>query len=467
MRLSREFVERALGGAGVTIGADVPDVVGEVSTDTRAALEDNLFVALTGERFDAHAFLADALAKGASAAVASRVPEGVDAGRLILVDDTLAALQDIAHAHLLSLEARRVALTGSNGKTTTKELIAASLGACVGAGRVLATQGNLNNHVGLPLTALRLDADHDVAVLEMGMNHLGEIERLCEIAAPDVGLVTNVGVAHAGPLGGIDGVARAKGELFAGLGRDAIGIVNLDDARVVGQARERLRARRLTFGRDSGADVRLLNVEAHTTSGLQIDVVYDATEVTAHVPYEGAHNAQNATGALAVAAALGLDFAQAATGLEAATLVAGRLARRTAASGALVLDDTYNANPDSMRVGFVTLDDLAGDRRRVVALGEMLELGDDAAAQHEQVGRDAVQSGAQLVFACGTHADAYARGARAAGLDAEHIVTADDSAALAPLVERAVGASDAVLAKGSRGARMERVVERLLQGGEA
>lgn len=466
MKQARELVERALASRDPAFGAAVPDDLGEVATDTRADVNGCLFFALAGERFDAHDFAGEALERGATAVVVQRVPDGVAAERLIVVDDVLTALQDLAHTHLLALEARRVALTGSNGKTTTKELIAAAVGACVGADRVLATLGNLNNHIGLPLTALRLHSDHAVAVLEMGMNHLREIERLCEIAAPDVGLITNVGWAHAGNVGGVDGVAQAKGELFEGLGKDAVGVVNADDERVVAQADARLKGRRLTFGRAADADVRIVREAAHPDAGIVVTLAHDGHEVEAHVPYEGAHNAANAAGAVAVAVALGLEFEKAAAGLQDANVVGGRVVRRTAKNGALLLDDTYNANPDSMRAAFAALASVAGGRRRAAALGVMLELS-DAPAQHEDVGRAAADSGISVLFACGPHREDYARGARAGGLSEDAIFLAEDSGALADVVDRHLAEDDALVAKGSRGARMERVVERLLQGGDS
>lgn len=463
--LSREFVEGALSSRGVALGASVPEDLGEISTDTRTITGERFFLALVGERFDAHDFVADALAAGARAVVAARdrVPAAADRSRLILVDDTLLALQDLAAAHLDALTARRVALTGSNGKTSTKELAAACLRACLGDDAVLATAGNLNNHVGLPLTALRLETQHRAAVFEMGMNHLGEIARLCEIARPEAGLITNIGTAHAGNLGGVEGVARAKGELFEALPSSGTGVVNLDDARCVLEAKARLTARALTFGRDPGADLRIIAVENAEPSGLRVTLAFAGREVTARVPLDGEHNALNAAGAVGLALALGLDFERAARGLEGARGVEGRLLRKVAAAGALVLDDTYNANPDSMRAGLAALAALAGGRRRVAALGQMLEL-DDPKAAHREVGRAAVERGVERLFACGDLGRGYGEGAAEAGLAPERFTWAKDSAALADLVARELGPGDAVLVKGSRGARMENVVDRLVRG---
>lgn len=464
-RLSRAFLERALAQRTATLGAAVPDDVGDVATDTRADLSGKLFVALVGERFDAHSFIPEALAKGPSAVVVERGRSPVDDPRLVEVDDTLLALQDLASTHLLDSRVRRVALTGSNGKTTTKELIAACLRACTSDDAVLATSGNLNNHVGLPLTALRVEPRHEIAVLEMGMNHLGEIQRLCDIARPEVGLVTNIGTAHAGNVGGIEGVARAKGELFEGLGAQGVGVVNADDPRCLAQADARLQGPRVTFGRSAGADVRVLSVKPHDVSGLVVQLWYEGSTVSVRVPLEGEHNAQNAAGAVATAVALGLSFEQAANGLEGSVRAEGRLVRKTTPSGALLLDDTYNANPDSMRAGLAALKALSGERRRCVALGDMLELGGDAEALHEDIGRAAVESGVTRAFFCGTFSQSYQRGAEAAGMSPAVIDTAPDSAALATVVVRELRAADVILVKGSRGARMERVVEALEAGG--
>lgn len=463
-RLSRGFLEKALVERAARFGDEVPEDLGELATDTRVDLAGKLFVALVGERFDAHAFAAEALAKGASAAIVERGRVAAPSERFIEVDDTLRALQDIASAHLLSSRARRVALTGSNGKTTTKELLAACLRACLGEDAVLATAGNLNNHVGLPLTALRVEPRHQVAVLEMGMNHLGEIARLAEIARPEVGLITNIGSAHAGNLGGIEGVARAKGELFERLVENGVGVVNADDPRCVAQADARLTGRRVTFGKAPGADVRLLSVKPHEESGLVVQLWHEGATVAVRVPLEGEHNAGNAAGAVATAVALGLPFEKAALGLEKTPLVSGRLVRKRSAEGALVLDDSYNANPDSMRAGLETLAALAGERRRCAALGEMFELGDDAERLHAEVGTAVAEAGVTRAFFCGTYAEAYKRGAEAGGLAASAIDVAEDSAALAPLVAAALTEADAILIKGSRGARMERVVEPLERG---
>jgi UDP-N-acetylmuramoyl-tripeptide--D-alanyl-D-alanine ligase len=457
VRISRALLERALPEA--TIGADVPDDLGVVQTDSRALEGGQLFVAIAGERFDAHAFVEQALDKGASAALVSRVPDGVDATRCVVVEDSLRGMQDLAREVIRAAGVKRVALTGSNGKTTTKELIAAALSACA-VGPVHKTRGNLNNHVGVPLTAFDLEETDAIAVFEMGMNHLGEIARLCEIVEPEVGLVTNIGTAHAGNVGGVEGVQRAKGELFFGLAPGGVAVVNLDDARAVSAANA-AGGPRVTFGRGEAADVRIVAASPGVDVGLELSLAHQGREVSVSVPLDGAHNASNAAGAVAVAVACGFDFESAARGLRKVENIGGRLTRKRGARGTLILDDTYNANPDSVRAGLEALASLAGGRRKVAALGEMKEVDDEVAA-HRATGRAAVEAGVTCLFACGDMGRELLAGAVAAGLDEGATRWAEDSKALAGLVAAELGEGDAVLVKGSRAAAMERVVERLM-----
>jgi murE/murF fusion protein len=459
--LPRAVIEAALSGS---FSSTAPAVFAGVTTDSRDIEPGALFVPLKGERFDGHDWVESALASGAGAALVGRhhpLARRADLPVLV-VDDTLEALQRLAHAWLRTLPAVRIGLTGSNGKTTTKELLAAALRACVGDDAVLATEGNLNNHIGVPLTALRVEPHHRFAVLEMGMNHLGEIASYCSFAPPTVGLVTNMGTAHAGNVGGVEGVARAKAELFEALPRDGIAVVNADDPRCVREAQTRSLCRRVSFGAAPFADVRLVGVVDLADGGQRLTLAYDNKQTEVTIPLEGRHNAQNAAGAVAVAVAVGLDFTTAVLGLAGVRGAHGRLERRRRADGLLVLDDSYNANPDSMEAGLETLRSIGARRVRVAALGPMLELGEHAPAAHRHIGAAAAQTGLRRLFCCGELGRHIAEGARAAGL--VDVVWAEDSSALAPLVGAALDteAGDVVLlVKGSRGARMERVVEAL------
>lgn len=463
MTLDRAFVTRALAGRSATVGSSFTGAPG-VSTDTRTIKGGELFVALVGERFDAHDFVKQALEQGAGAALVARAVDSVDVERLVIVDDTLLGLQDLAHAHLQRLSATRIALSGSNGKTTTKELIAAALRGTHGDDGVSATFGNLNNHIGLPLTALKVSEAHKAVVLEMGMNHFDEIALLCRIAAPEVGLLTNIGTAHAGNLGGIEGVAKAKGELFEGLVAGSTAVVNLDDHRIVAAADRALAegVKRVTFGSGAG-DIQVVS-HAPAAGGTALVLGHDGRHAEVMLPLVGAHNAVNAAGAVAAALAAGCAFEASVSALADVANIPGRLAVLDDVGGRLVIDDSYNANPDSMKAAFAALGARAAGRRQVAVLGQMLELGDDALAQHAAVAEAAVAAGIKRLFVSGDLSRGYVDGAKRAGLTGDDVTWAADSEALAPLVEAETGEGDALVVKGSRGARMERVVERLLKG---
>ena len=463
-KLLRSSLADALYLRDVEIGSAVPEELGALHTDTRTLSSGQLFLALVGERFDAHSFVEDALKLGASAVIAerNRLPAGISTASLVLVDDTLLALQDIARAHLATMPAKRLALTGSNGKTTTKELAAAALRECYGHQAVWATRGNLNNHIGVPLTALEVNESHDFVIFEMGMNHLEEIATLTRIVQPQAGLITQIGTAHAGNVGGIEGVARAKGELFAELPKHGIAITNIDDHRCVAQAERHSCSQQITFGLADNADVRIVNSRSQPHGGTALTLSWRGQRVETTIPLDGLHNVRNAAGAVALCMALGVDFESAVRGLARAEGIGGRLQRKASKNGALILDDTYNANPDSMQAGLRVLAEIAGPRRRVAALGEMREV-EAAEASHRAIGRYAVEQGVALLFACGEVAKFYVDGALEAGLPSSSCVWACDSRELADIVSASIDADDVVLVKGSRGARMEIVVDGMMK----
>ncbi len=465
--LRAELVMQALAPRGVELVGALPAVLSGVSTDSRRIEPGSLFVPLVGEHFDGHSFLARALGAlaqggGATAALVARSARVAGAGPLLVVDDTLRALQDLARAHLACLPATRIALTGSNGKTTTKDLLAACLRAAFGAPWVLATQGNLNNHIGVPLTALLCEPEHRALVFEMGMNHLGEIALLADIVRPHVGLITNMGTAHAGNVGGVEGVALAKSELYQALLADGVAVVNADDARCLQQAQRVAKCRHLSFGKATWADVRIVSTGDRGSGGQDLELSYGSQTIETSIPFEGRHNAGNAAGAVAAAIAAGAPFSLAARGLAAAHHAHGRLQRSLLPGDICLLDDTYNANPDSMEAALEVVRDLAGGRRRVVVLGEMRELGDFAADAHHHIGAAAALAQVNGLFCCGALGRLYGEGAVAAGLSASAVVWAEDNTALAARVVDAVRAGDIVLVKGSRGARMEVVVAALV-----
>jgi len=430
-----------------------------VSTDSRAVAEGDLFWALEGPNFDGHDFVATALAKGAAGAViaAGRELDFGDAAEdrtVVAVDDPFHALGDLAAYWRRLRGPKVVAITGSNGKTTTKELIARVLGT---GSPVLVTKGNLNNLIGLPLTLLGL-RDEPVAVLEMGMNTPGEIRRLAQIARPDVAIITQVAAAHLEGLGTLDGVAEAKWELFDELQASAMALLNLDDPKLV-ERRPRLRSHVRTFGLAHG-DVHAENVIDGGLEGSQFTVVAESGRADVRLPLLGLHNVGNAIAAIAVGAALGVPLASAAAAVAAATPVPGRMCALPLPRDVVVLDDTYNANPASMAAALTTGSRGAGARRKFAALGEMRELGEASEAAHRDVGAIVARESYDLLVALGAAAQGYAAGARAAGMPDSRIrsIESDDAGAAASALVGALAGPTVVVVKGSRGARMERVV---------
>lgn len=430
-----------------------------VNTDSRRAGPGQLFFALRGATHDGHDFLVAALGAGVAAAVVDHVPAAVPRQGLLTVPDTLRALGDLAAWTRRRQALRVVGITGSNGKTTTKELTAAIAEAAAPTpDAVLKTEGNLNNLIGLPLTLLCLRGHETVAVLEMGMNQPGEIARLTEIAGPTCAVITNVGPVHLEGVGGtLDGVAAAKGELFAGLTPDAVMVVNRDDERVRRLAAP-YRNPKVTFGAD--ADVRASRVRDAGTDGIAFDLEIGAQRADVRLRLLGTHNVQNALAAAAVGHALGIDIDTIAVGLARAQGVGMRLQVMRLANGVTIVNDAYNANPSSVEAALQAINSLPG--RPIVVVGEMRELGDETRRAHRGIGERAGALGAWRLIAVGNCADEVAAGARAAGMPASHVHVCASHAAAAATVTAHWRSGDTVLVKGSRGARMEEVV-RLLQ----
>jgi UDP-N-acetylmuramoyl-tripeptide--D-alanyl-D-alanine ligase len=455
-RFSADELAQATGGRW--IGTPPPEL-GGVSTDTRSLTTGALFVALKGERFDAHDFLADAAVKGAAAALVNEARAGdpCPVPRLA-VADTLAGLGAIARLHRLRFRIPFVAVTGSNGKTTTREMIAAILAT---RGPVLKTEGNLNNEVGVPLTLLGLDPSHQAAVIEMGMSHPGEIARLAAIALPQVGVVTLAAPAHLEGLGTVDAVADAKAELYQGLPDGGIAIANADDARMLKRAQGSGR-RMMTFSGSKGrrGDVVVLELVSQGEDGLRFVLGIGNREVGVHIPgLVGAHNAANAAAAAAAAIALGSTDREIVQGLAAVRPVGRRLRLETLASGVRLVDDCYNANPASMSAALRTVAALAAPGGRALAvLGDMLELGAFEAEAHRALGEEAAKAGLAALAAFGPRSRATAEAARAAGLEAFHTEDLDQLVAWAVA---SVRPGDVLLVKGSRGMKLERLVESL------
>ncbi|HEY6004097.1 MAG TPA: UDP-N-acetylmuramoyl-tripeptide--D-alanyl-D-alanine ligase [Anaeromyxobacter sp.] len=455
-RFTSEELAAAAGGRWI---GSPPAAIEGVSTDTRTLAPGTLFVALQGEKFDAHEFLAEAASKGAAAAVvaeawAARAPEPRPLP-LLAVKDTLAALGALARHHRRRFRIPVVGVTGSNGKTTTREMIAAILAT---RGKVLKSEGNLNNEVGVPLTLFGLDASHEAAVIEMGMNHPGEIARLAAMAEPQIGVVTLAAPAHLEGLGTVDAVADAKAELYQGLPEGGIAVANADDARMLKRAQASGR-RVVTFSAARGrrGDVVVLEIVSQGDDGLRFVLGIGNREVAVHIPaLVGTHNAANAAAAAAATVSLGCTDREIARGLAQVRPVGRRLRLEKLASGVDLVDDSYNANPASMSAALRTLADLAKGRRALAVLGDMLELGAFEAEAHRSLGAEAARSGLAALAAFGPRSRATAEAARAAGLEAFHT---EDMAALVAWAKATLRPGDVLLVKGSRGMKLERLVE--------
>jgi UDP-N-acetylmuramoyl-tripeptide--D-alanyl-D-alanine ligase len=421
-----------------------------VSSDTRTLAGGDLFIALRGPRYNANEFVAGAITAGAAGALVDTLqPVAIPQ---IVVPDTQAALEKAGHAWRSQFSIPVVGVAGSNGKTTAKEMTAAILGV---AGECLATRGNLNNHIGVPLTLLRIEPRHRFAVVEMGANAAGEVAHLVEIGRPTVGLITNAGAEHLEGFGSIEGVARAEGEMVAGLKPDATAVINADDA-FADMWRGSTPARVVTFGVEKPADFRATDVKTSVgTDGFltRFNLVSPQGQVAIELHMGGRHNVANALAAAAAATAAGAKLEHVAAGLGAVRAVAGRLQFKKTATGAWLIDDSYNANPSSMQAGIEVLAGLDG--RKWLVMGDMAELGEFAESAHKEAGVFAREHGVERLFAIGQLAalavESFGRGGQ----------WFPDGTALA---EGLKGAPPDVrmLIKGSRVNRLERVVDALV-----
>jgi len=444
-------------------------VTGEVVTDSRAVGPGTLFAAFDGEHVDGHDFVAAALDAGAAGALVTRAVPGADPERTVLVDDVAAALGRLARHVLAELRARRtadeplrvVAVTGSVGKTTTKDLLARLLAPL---GEHIAPPGSFNNEIGLPLTVLRATGTTRTLVLEMGADHVGNLEYLTSVAPPDVAVVLAVGRAHLGEFGGIENVARAKSELVAGLAPGGTAVLNADDARVAAMA-SLAPGRVLTFGRSAGADVRAEDVRLDDAGRAAFRLHAPQGSADVRLALVGEHHVTNALAAAAVALDLGVPAETVVDVLAGAGAASPhRMDVRDRADGVRVVDDSYNANPDSVRAGLRALVGLAAGRRSVAVLGEMLELGEYSAAEHRAVGADAADLGVDLVVAVGEGTAPLADGARVADGDGTAVLHVPDVDAARTLLDERLRPGDVVLLKGSNGSGIWRLADALLEG---
>jgi len=453
-----EEVARFSGGRLVKGDPSLP--VGRLHTDTRTLLAGDCFVALQGDRFDGHTFVAQVKNHGAVAALVSRpiatsdLPD--DLG-LVEVPDTLEGLQHFAANYRQLLFVRTIGVTGSSGKTSTKELIASVLRTLY---RTKATEGNLNNHIGVPLTLIRLDEDDEYGVVEMGMNHPGEIAPLVKMTAPDIGVISSIGPAHIEFFADQAAIAAEKAELIAALPPEGLAVLNSDDEwsrRIV----NRTNARVVWVGSGPESTWRAQDLQIGT-DGLSFLLRHNGSAAQVRLPVVNRVMVSNALLAAAVGRECGLTMDEIVRGLEAVQLPGARM-RVVQAHGASIINDAYNANPDSMKAALTALSEFPGATRRLAVLGSMGELGQHAVELHRAIGEFAAQQNLAFLIAVGPHAESYARGAMAAGLSHNQIVAALDAeeatVALKPLLRE----GDAVLVKGSHFMGLERLVNTITE----
>jgi len=458
--------------AGDLVSGRSDIILGGINTDSRTTREGDLFFALRGDTHDGHDFVVNALKRGAAAAVVEKAWTGSQGEEwhsgaapsrsldraLIAVNDTLKALGDLAawwrHQH----PAKVIGITGSSGKTTTKEMTA---GILERGHTVLKNQGNFNNLIGLPLTLLQLRSDHGCAVLEMGMNHPGEIARLTEIGDPHVGVILNVGMAHVEGLTDLDGVARAKTEMIERIAPDSLVILNGDDAPLMRRA-SLFSRRQITFGLGKANDVRATEIQDDGPRGTRFSLEYQGSKWPIHIQAPGRHQVANALAAAAVALSLNEPAAHILEGLASFTPIQGRFDIIHLDSGILLVDDTYNANPSSLGAAIRSVGSLVQPGGRIfIGLGDMLELGEAAAEAHREVGRQVAKRKARWLFAMGDHAGDTIRGAREAGMTEEALAVVSTHEEMIERIGERMASGDLVLLKASRRMQMEKVVEGL------
>jgi UDP-N-acetylmuramoyl-tripeptide--D-alanyl-D-alanine ligase len=459
---TREIIEAT---GGELLCGDLIRSFAGISIDSRNLTPGDFFVAIAGESHDGHGFAPAVVDQGIGGLVIShRKADSLPVAAwqeknvsCIAVDDTTRALGDLAAFNRRRTHNTVAAITGSNGKTTTRKLTA---GVVARQFNTLATAGNFNNAIGLPLTLLELTPDHQVAVVELGTNNPGEIARLAEIALPDIGVLTNVGPAHLEGLGSLEGVRREKGDLIKGLNRDGKAVLNADDPRVL-QLAEETQHEVLLYGRSPDADIRAEDIkEDEQATSFLLALKQESIGIQLNAP--GLYMVSNALAAAAVGFLLGIPATEIKAGLESFTPVSGRMNIWHLANGIHIIDDTYNANPDSMRAALATLNHMCSGGRGIFVAGDMLELGDRASELHSQLGATAADSRIDRLYACGEHASTVVDGALNQGMQPADTVTGSRQEILDEL-KGFLQPGDWVLVKGSRGMAMEEVVEGLKQ----
>ncbi len=456
--LSLKEITTAVNGSLINNNLEIDSI----SIDSRSLEAGDLFIAIQGDNFDGHQFLEDAFIKGAKAAiVASNKELGLEDKPLIRVEDTTKALQDLASYYRQKFSIPVIAVTGSTGKTTTKDMIASILSTKY---KTLKTQGNYNNEIGLPLTLFNLDSSHQAVVVEMGMRGLGQIKDLAQIALPDIGVVTNVGVTHIELLKSKDNIARAKAELIDSLPLEGVAILNGDDDYVRAMA-DSTSGAVINYGLEKYNRIKAEQIELLDNDTISFKLRIGDQKFTDDfiIPIPGRYNVHNALAAIAVALQLDLSIAEIKTGLANLKLTMMRNEILESPRGYKIINDSYNANPTSMRAAIQTLVDLA-DERKLAVLGDMLELGQLAKVEHQRVGQLVAENKLDYLFTFGKLAGEIAEGAKIYGMKESIVFSFEDKEALIKKLLEISRSNDTILVKGSRGMKLEEVSQALQEG---
>lgn len=444
---------------GTLISGDINTEFNSVSTDSRKISGGELFIPIVGERFDGHEFVESSLRDGALGAFTQNSQAPVEGKVVIKVEDTLKALRELATWYRSNFKIPFVGITGSVGKTSTKDMVANVLSQSL---NVLKTQGNFNNEIGLPLTIFNLDSSHEAGVLEMGMSGLGEISRLTSIVKPDIAIITNIGLSHIEKLGSRQNILKAKLEILEGLNERGLAILNGDDELLSG-TKGLLKFRTLYYGIGEEADLQAYNVMSAGEQGTHFNVTIDGKEYHVQVPVPGIHNVYNALAAIAAGTELKIPMNLIIKGIS--EFSPGKMRLNIINHKEMkIIDDVYNASPNSMEAAMSVLKEVGGNNRTIAILGDMLEMGDWAEEAHINVGKYAAAKNIDIILTVGENGMNIARGASEAGLSSERVYSFGNNQEINDFLQGYVKAGDVILIKGSRGMKMEQIVEKLTSG---
>lgn len=451
-------VEIAAALQGRLVNSTVDLEITGVSIDSRSIKPGDMFIALRGESFDGHDFVGSAAEKGAALVITEKELE--QPVPYILVRDSLKALQDIARHYRKKFNIPFVAITGSSGKTTTKDMIASVLSQKY---EVLKTEGNLNNAIGLPLMLLRLERRHEIAVLEMGMSSQGEIELLSDIVRQDVAVITNVGIAHIEYLGSRENILKAKLEIFSYFSEGNIAVINGDNDMLTGLQSDRYRI--ISYGLEPENDIQAIHINEKGESGTDFTVALDGSSEVFKLPLPGIHNVYNALSAITVARLFDIEAESIRKGLAGFKPSKNRMDIITTADGLKIINDVYNANPESMRAAINVLKGCTAEGRRIFVSGDMLELGDISDKEHFEIGAYAASNGIDIIASIGNYSGAVVQGAEASGVDKKDLFSFPDKETAAPRLKKMLRPGDVLLVKGSRGMKLEYIVDYIRERG--